>query len=272
MNAAPLFHFPALYIGFRFEISVLAFFHFRHFSFCVWLFFCCFSLLRIRQHLRCVYFWVPRRTNTTRSSDEHTHIQKYHTQSPGQHKKLAQNQKFFNKLFIFFVDWLHFLCNFRDSQKGRKTRTGINCGTLWQHAWIFHVFHTQTHTSGPTRTHTHMHLAIHICVYILYSMWANGPDAAPTYFSCRYYSLDWRARQTGDYETPMADCRCPNVAALQLAHIHTNTHKKHTHTYWRLNVYVVNTAARSIRQHRHWAKVISSHSGARVREKDVLRN
>lgn len=106
------------------------------------------------------------------------------------------------------------------------------------YAWIFHVFH-----AVPSHVELCKWLYAHTLTNSILDLAAVGQRTGthrPTYFSCRYYSLDWRARSNVDWEN--ADCRMPPSGERRAP----------------------KTAARSMRQHRR-PKSISVHSGSSIR-------
>lgn len=164
--------------------------------------------------LSCVYFWessAPEHPpSEAATSDERTHVQKYHTQRPGQPQKTSTEFEFefcwgvFHTFFIISSSTFHLNCisyamNFH-----------LECHTRWNSTLARMDF-----PRISTNSITHICTCVCVCVCplinsILDTAAVGQRTHRPTYFSCRYYSLDWRAESAGR-RRPLRKSRLPNA-------------------------------------------------------------
>lgn len=169
MNAAPLFHFPALYIGFRFEISVLAFFHFRHFSFCVsWFFLLFFIAFNSAASSACLFLGFSAHERDPKQRRAHTYPKISHAK-PWAAQKTSTESEIFQQIVHIFRWLIAFLMQFSEfAKKGERHAlelTAARCGNT--HG--FSTFFTRKHIHLGPHARTHTCIWPYIYVYIFYT-------------------------------------------------------------------------------------------------------
>lgn len=108
----------------------------------------------------------------------------------------------------------------------------LTARTLQQHAWIFHVFHTPTHT----HTRTHIYAMCMVCVYVHSILDVGQRTRRSTnllfvsiLLSRLTSTANWRLRNA-DGRLPMPECCRSTVGAR--THEHTQTkRRRHTHPH-----------------------------------------